>query len=88
MSSGFEPSDTMLHALPLFHCAQLDTFFCTCIFTGITNITTATPSPEEILPRLAQFNVTSFFAPPTVWISLLRSTLFDESKLQQLSKCY
>ncbi len=88
MSAGFEPSDTMLHALPLFHCAQLDTFFGTCVFTGITNIITATPSPDEVLPKLAEFNVTSFFAPPTVWISLLRSALFDEKRLQHLGKAY
>ena len=36
MAAGFESSDTMLHALPLFHCAQLDTFFGTCcVFRAI-----------------------------------------------------
>lgn len=88
MAAGFETSDTMLHALPLFHCAQLDVFFGTCIYAGITNIITATPTPESILPKLADHQVTSFFAPPTVWISLLRSGLFDPAQLQTLTKGY
>jgi len=88
MAGGFESSDVMLHALPLFHCAQLDTFFGTCVYTGVTNIITATPSPEVILPILESHKVTSFFSPPTVWISLLRSPLFDSEKLSNLCKGY
>ncbi|MBM1143015.1 acyl-CoA synthetase [Alcanivorax sp. ZXX171] len=88
MAAGFEPSDVMLHALPLFHCAQLDTFFGTCVYTGITNIITATPTPEVILPALEKHGVTAFFSPPTVWISLLRSPLFDSERLSGLRKGY
>lgn len=88
MAAGFESSDTMLHALPLFHCAQLDTFFGTCIYAGVTNVITATPSPEVILPALEKYQVTSFFSPPTVWISLLRSPMFDSEKLSRLRKGY
>lgn len=88
MAAGFETSDIMLHALPLFHCAQLDVFFGTCIYAGITNIITATPTPESILPKLTEHGVTSFFSPPTVWIALLRSELFQPDKLQKLAKGY
>ena len=88
MAAGFESSDIMLHALPLFHCAQLDTFFGTCVYAGVTNVITATPSPEVILPALEKYQVTSFFSPPTVWISLLRSPMFDSEKLSRLRKGY
>ncbi|HSH92041.1 MAG TPA: AMP-binding protein, partial [Ramlibacter sp.] len=39
-------------------------------------------------PLIAQHKVTSFFAPPTVWISLLRSPLFDTTDLSSLRKGY
>ena len=84
VAGGYGPSDIMLHAMPLFHCAQLDTFFGPCVYTGVTNIITSTPTPEVILGKIARFKVTSFFAPPTIWISLLRSPLFDEGALASL----
>ena len=37
---------------------------------------------------MAAQRITSFFAPPTVWISLLRSPLFDGSDLSALAKGY
>jgi fatty-acyl-CoA synthase len=37
---------------------------------------------------LEKFGITSFFAPPTVWIALLRSPLMDAGKLAQLAKGY
>ena len=55
---------------------------------GAMNIITATPSPENLIPLLARHQVTSFFAPPTIWISLLRSPLFDDHDLSRLAKGY
>ncbi len=80
--------DLALHALPLYHCAQLDVFLGPSIYVGATNIITAKPVPENLLPLLARHRVTSFFAPPTVWIALLRSPLFDASDLSALAKGY
>ncbi|WP_313802207.1 acyl-CoA synthetase [Sphingobium sp.] len=77
-----------LHALPLFHCAQLDAMMGPALQVGATNIITATPSPDNLLPLLARHKVTSFFAPPTVWISLLRSPLFDQHDLSHIAKGY
>jgi fatty-acyl-CoA synthase len=37
---------------------------------------------------IEQYKITSFFAPPTVWIALLRSPLFDPAKLVTLAKGY
>ncbi len=80
--------DVMLHALPLYHCAQLDVFFGPAVYVGATSIITAKPTPDNLLPLMAQHGITSFFAPPTVWIALLRSPLFDGSDLSSLRKGY
>ena len=81
-------NDIALHALPLYHCAQLDVFFGPAIYMGSTNIITAKPVPDHLLPMIEQMGITSFFAPPTVWIALLRSPLFDPAKLSHLAKGY
>jgi fatty-acyl-CoA synthase len=81
-------SDVMLHALPLYHCAQLDVFLGPALYVGATNIITGRPTPESVLPLIAAHGVSSFFAPPTVWISLLRSPLFETTDLNSLRKGY
>jgi fatty-acyl-CoA synthase len=80
--------DLALHALPLYHCAQLDAFLGPAIYVGGTNVITAKPTPDNLLPLIERHRVTSFFAPPTVWISLLRSPLFDKTELSSLKKGY
>lgn len=80
--------DVALHALPLYHCAQLDVFFGPAIYMGSTNVITAKPVPDNLLPMIERLGITSFFAPPTVWIALLRSALFDPTKLSRLAKGY
>ena len=81
-------ADLALHALPLYHCAQLDVFFGPAIYIGSTNVITAKPVPDNLLPLIAKHRITSFFAPPTVWIALLRSPLFDTTDLSSLAKGY
>lgn len=81
-------SDLLLHALPLYHCAQLDVFLGPAIYVGATNVITAKPVPDNLLSLIERCHVTSFFAPPTVWISLLRSPLFDDCDLSSLRKGY
>jgi fatty-acyl-CoA synthase len=80
--------DVMLHALPLYHCAQLDVFLGPALYVGATSIITAKPTPDNLLPLMARHGIASFFAPPTVWIGLLRSPLFDTSDLSALRKGY
>ncbi|MBX3634955.1 MAG: acyl-CoA synthetase [Rubrivivax sp.] len=80
--------DLALHALPLYHCAQLDVFFGPSIYVGASNVITAKPVPENLLPLIARHRISSFFAPPTVWIALLRSPLFDATDLTSLKKGY
>jgi fatty-acyl-CoA synthase len=81
-------ADMTLHALPLYHCAQLDVFFGPMIYIGATNVITSKPTPDNLLPLIERYGISSFFAPPTVWISLLRSPLFETTDLSSLKKGY
>ncbi len=80
--------DVVLHSLPLYHCAQLDVFLGPAVYLGATCVITAQPTPHNLLPLIAQHGINSFFAPPTVWIGLLRSPLFDQTDLSRLRKGY
>ena len=80
--------DRVLHALPLYHCAQLDVFLGPCVYVGATSVITARPTPENLLVLMARERITSFFAPPTVWIGLLRAPQFDATDLSALAKGY
>jgi fatty-acyl-CoA synthase len=77
-----------LHSLPLFHCAQLDCMIGPSLHVGGRNVITAAPTAENILRLLTKHRVNSFFAPPTVWISLLRAPAMATSDLSALVKGY
>ena len=88
VDAAIAQDDMALHALPLYHCAQLDVFFGPAIYMGSTNVITSKPVPDNLLALIEKYQITSFFAPPTVWIALLRSPLFDPTKLSCLAKGY
>ena len=88
IDGGMAEEDVVLHALPLYHCAQLDVFLGPAVYLGSSNIIIGKPMPDLILSLIAKYGVTSFFAPPTVWIGMLRSPLFDTTDLSSLRKGY
>ncbi len=88
VDAGISGDDLTLHALPLYHCAQLDVFFGPALYAGGSNIVTSKPVPDNLLPLIEKHRITSFFAPPTVWIALLRSPLFERTDLSSLRKGY
>ncbi|MDE2395243.1 MAG: long-chain-fatty-acid--CoA ligase [Burkholderiales bacterium] len=88
VDAGIEGGDFMLHALPLYHCAQLDVFFGPSIYAGASNVITAKPVAEHLLALIERHRISSFFAPPTVWIALLRSPRFSTTDLTSLKKGY
>ena len=81
-------NDVTLHALPLYHCAQLDVFLGPNIYVGSTNVITAKPVPDHLLALIEACKITSFFAAPTVWISILRSPALTPDKIASLAKGY
>lgn len=80
--------DRCLAALPLYHSAQMHVFTMPALLVGAYTCLLDTPTPELILRQLRERQLNSFFAPPTVWISLLRHEHFVESELQHLQKLY
>src|SRR6202042_2212430 len=71
VAGGYESGDVMLHALPLYHCAQMHCFVMPGLYLGTTNIILPAPAPADVMRSIRAHGATSFFAPPTVWIGLL-----------------
>lgn len=86
IDGGFDPNDVVLHALPFYHSAQQHVFLGPYTYLGATHVIVSQPSPDIVLPLIEKERVTEFFAPPTVWINLLRSPLFDQTDLTSLTK--
>ncbi|HWS75666.1 MAG TPA: acyl-CoA synthetase [Quisquiliibacterium sp.] len=81
-------NDLILHALPLYHCAQLDVFLGPGVYVGATSVITGKPVPDNLLALIAKHRISSFFAPPSIWIALLRAPQFDATDLSSLAKGY
>ncbi len=88
VDTRIEADDVILHALPLYHCAQLDVFLGPSLYVGGTNIITATPTPGNIIGKISKRGISSFFAPPTVWIAILRDEAATAEALAMLRKGY
>ncbi|MFB4166985.1 acyl-CoA synthetase [Virgibacillus sp. JSM 102003] len=80
--------DVAIHALPLYHSAQLHVFLGPSIYVGSSGIILGAASPDVILQTIEEEGATQLFAPPTVWIALLRHPDFDKRDLSTLEKCY
>jgi fatty-acyl-CoA synthase len=85
---NFAESDRALAALPLYHTAQTHAFTMPQLLVGARTILIEAPAPELVLRLIEQERITSFFAPPTVWISLLRHPDFATWDLSSLEKIY
>jgi len=88
VDGGMAGDDVDLHTLPLYHCAQLDCFLGPDLYLSATSVILPAPAAEPILSAIETHKVTKFFAPPTVWIGLLRNPKFDDYDLSSLRKGY
>ncbi|MFD1407538.1 acyl-CoA synthetase [Kroppenstedtia eburnea] len=79
----FRPDDSPLHALPLYHSAQMHVFLMPYLMLGATNRLLEGPDPEKVLQILGHEEINSFFAPPTFWIALLNHRDFQVKSLQK-----
>jgi fatty-acyl-CoA synthase len=80
--------DVVLAALPLYHTAQMHCFTMPQIMAGAEIVLIESPVPATCLALMEQHRVSSFFAPPTVWINLLRHPDFDRYDLSSLRRAY
>ncbi|BDH62825.1 acyl-CoA synthetase [Lysinibacillus sp. PLM2] len=88
VDAKMEPDDVVIHALPLYHSAQLHVFLGPSIYVGSSGVVLSAASPESILKTIEEEKVTSLFCPPTVWIGLLRHPDFNKRDLSSLRKGY
>src|SRR5699024_9393772 len=80
--------DILVHALPFYHSAQLHVFLGPSIYLGASGIILDEATPSSIMRTITKFGATQLFAPPTVWIAMLRDDDFDSYELTTLKKCY
>ncbi|MGM0914737.1 MAG: acyl-CoA synthetase [Pseudomonadota bacterium] len=80
--------EPMLAALPLYHSAQMHVFLMPALLLGTTVHLREAPAPDDCLAQIERHGIVSFFAPPTVWIGLLRHPDFDRHDLSRLKKAY
>lgn len=80
--------DVEVHALPLFHCAQLHCFLMPSLYLGASNVLLPGADPAAILATVEAERATKLFCPPTVWIALLRHPEFERRDLSSLRKGY
>ena len=82
----YETEDVSLHALPLFHCAQLHCFLMPYLYIGATNVILHRADPLEMIRLIEKHQITHMFAPPTVWIGILNHPEFHHYKHASLKK--
>lgn len=84
----YTSGDVNVNALPIYHCAQRDVFLTPALMVGSTNILIFSADPKGIMNTIVNYQATMFFAPPTVWIALMRHPDFDQYDLSSLVKGY
>ncbi len=84
----FTDRDRTLAALPLYHTAQMHCFAMPQLLAGAEIMLIDGPAPPLCLELIERHRLTSFFAPPTVWINLLRHPDFATRDLRSLNKAY
>jgi fatty-acyl-CoA synthase len=84
----YAAGDRALAALPLYHTAQMHAFTMPQMLAGAFTLLLEAPQPDLVLAAIETQAITSFFAPPTVWISLLRHPDCARRDLDSLEKIY
>lgn len=88
IDGNMSAEDVLVHALPFYHSAQLHVFLGPSIYLGASGIILDEASPAKIMETIESFEASQLFAPPTVWIAMLRDPSFDQFNLDSLEKCY
>ncbi|MFF7125470.1 MULTISPECIES: acyl-CoA synthetase [unclassified Streptomyces] len=84
LSAGDRP----VHALPLYHSAQMHVFLLPYLAVGATSIILDAPDGDRLFDLIEAGRVDSLFAPPTVWIGLANRPDFTTRDLGGLRKAY
>ena len=87
-SLDFAGTDRVVHALPLYHSAQMHVFLLPLLAVGAHNIIVTAPVPDDLLALFESRRINSFFAAPTVWVALANSPGLETRNLDSLEKAY
>ncbi len=88
MALDFRGADRVLHALPLYHSAQMHVFMMPALMMGAASWLLEVPAPVKVLEAIAAHEIDSFFAAPTVWIALVGQIEKDPGRAGRLRKAY
>ncbi|MFD8205192.1 fatty acyl-CoA synthetase [Streptomyces sp. NPDC059695] len=80
--------DRPVHALPLYHSAQMHVFLLPYLAVGAENTIVDGPDPDVLFDLIEAGRADSLFAPPTVWIGLANHPGFAARDLSALRKAY
>lgn len=85
---GISADDVLLHALPLYHSAQMHVFLVPGLAVGAVNHLIEDPLVDVLFGRVTRERVTSLFLPPTVWVDVANHPGLDDADLGSLRRCY
>lgn len=88
VEADLRSEDRVLAALPLYHSAQMHCFMMPHLLLGASTTLVQGFDPASALRLIETERITSFFAPPTGWIALLRHADFAARDLSSLEKIY
>ncbi|MEW2125165.1 fatty acyl-CoA synthetase [Streptomyces sp. NPDC007259] len=80
--------DRPVHALPLYHSAQMHVFLLPYLAVGAENTVLDAPDAVRVFGLVESGQADSLFAPPTVWIGLANHPEFATRDLGGLRKAY
>lgn len=83
-----DAGDNPLHAMPLYHSAQLHVFLLPWLAVGARNTLVEAPDPTDLLNRIEADGHGAFFAAPTLWVAMANHPSFDDRDLSSLRKAY
>ncbi|HSD76455.1 MAG TPA: fatty acyl-CoA synthetase [Solirubrobacteraceae bacterium] len=81
-------SDVPLHALPLYHSAQMHVFLMPSLAVGATNHLVEAPDIDDLFERVPRDGVNALFLPPTVWIGVAGHPRLAGADLTSLRKAF
>ncbi|MEV8593730.1 acyl-CoA synthetase [Streptomyces sp. NPDC052012] len=80
--------DRPVHALPLYHSAQMHVFLMPYLAVGASSVILDAPDGDRLFDLIETGRADSLFAPPTVWIGLSNRPDFATRDLGGLRKAY
>ncbi|MBV9819506.1 MAG: AMP-binding protein [Solirubrobacterales bacterium] len=80
--------DVPLHALPLYHSAQMHVFLMPALAVGATNHLLEAPDLDVVFDRVARDRIDSLFFAPTVWVGVANHPRLADADLSSLRKAF